>query len=68
MAEDKSEAGNKKDRRESQNEGEAVENGYDEEEPNFSDPEDFVDDIDDEGDALKLHPYFTHFSILLSRS
>ncbi|KAK2161522.1 hypothetical protein LSH36_115g06038 [Paralvinella palmiformis] len=59
MAEDKSETGSKKDRRESQNEGDAVENGYESEEPNFSDPEDFVDNIDEEellGDLLKKRP------------
>ena len=33
------------------------ENGYDEDEPNFSDPEDFVDKVTDEGknDLLPFH-------------
>ena len=58
MAEDKSETGSKKDRRESQNEGDAVENGYESEEPNFSDPEDFVDNIDEEGDTWEIDSIF----------
>ena len=53
MAEDRLEGGSKKDRRESQNEGDHVENGYEEEEPEFSDPEDFVDDVDDDGKSQK---------------
>jgi hypothetical protein len=53
MAEDRFEGGSKKDRRESQNDGDAVENGYEEEEPDFSDPEDFVDDVEEDGNTRK---------------
>ena len=53
MAEDQAqgwqETTSKKSQRKDRREEAPAENGFEEEEPDFSDPEDFVDDVTDEG-------------------
>ena len=49
MAEERVVESKWKDKNTYQNEGDVIENGEDEDEPDFSDPEGFVDEISDEG-------------------
>ena len=57
MAEERDAEGGRK-KRESTGDSAPVENGY-EEEPNFSDDEDFIDDITDEGEQ-NVNPQWRH--------
>merc|ERR1711868_85970 len=69
MAEEKAEGGKKSNKKDRNKEQRQAENGYDEE-PDFSDPEDFEDDISDDelvGDLLKIRPRETdgHDSVIV---
>merc|ERR1712227_1165091 len=69
MAEEKAEGGKKSNKKDRNKEQRQAVNGYDEE-PDFSDPEDFEDDISDDelvGDLLKIRPRETdgHDSVIV---